>query len=206
MFCACFERHSELHARRRVQRLIHDRYFAHDEIHGCDLATGEAVRLDDLPELPGDVRACSDPGDAGAPAPLVEILNDGRDGDPRWVVAEARNGAHAAAIAARAAADARRRGFVPMLVPLYSRWRDALARDLDERTLLLIGSFSRNLAAARAALVQAAASSPRPHVLLTFRSRSAGAASVVREARAAYGAVPAPRVRVVAPAPEVVRL
>jgi DNA-binding NtrC family response regulator/tetratricopeptide (TPR) repeat protein len=155
-----------------VARLIQDRYLAYDEIHGCDLATGEDVRLDELPTEPaGGFEASGCLGDVGALAPLVEILNDGRDGDPRWVVAEARNGAQAAAMAARAAADARRRGFVPLLVPLYLRWRDALAVDLDERTLLLIGSFARGLAAARAALVQAAASSPRPHVLLTFADR-----------------------------------
>ena len=62
--------------------------------------------------------------------------------DPRWVVADARNGVQAAAVAARTAARARRHGFVPLLVPLYLRWRVALAADLEERTLLLIGSFA----------------------------------------------------------------
>ena len=85
----------------------------------------------------------------------------------------------------------------------------ALAVDLEERTLLLIGSFARGLAAARGALVQAASCSPRPHVLLTFRcAASGGTPSVVREARAAYGAMPAtprPR-RIAALPPDVVRL
>ncbi|MBI2829387.1 MAG: sigma 54-interacting transcriptional regulator [Acidobacteria bacterium] len=174
-----------------MPRLIQDRYFAYDELRGCDLTTGHDVRLDDLPADPPD--GGSVPlHDSLALAPLVEVLNDGQDGDPRWVVADARNGAQAAAMVRRAAADARRRGFVPLRVPLYLRWRDALAQDLEERTLLLIGSFARSMATSRAALVQAASFSPRPHVLLTFRSAStAETACVVREARAAYGVLPA---------------
>ena len=189
-----------------MPRLIRDRYFAYDEVHGCDLATGDAVRLDDLP---------ADPADGGSVllhealglAPLVEVLSDGRDGDPRWFVADARNGVQAAAMVRRAAAEARRRGYVPLLVPLYLRWRDVLAPDLEERTLLLISSFARSVASARTALVDAASSAPRPHVLLTFRSTSgAQAACVVREARAAYGVLPASGRAAAAPMPaEVVR-
>jgi DNA-binding NtrC family response regulator/tetratricopeptide (TPR) repeat protein len=208
-----------LHASSGVRRLIHDRYFAYDELHGLDLATGAPVRLDELPDQgagglkASGYQASAARGDAGqgggrVPASLIEILNDGRDGAPRWVVADARNGAQAAAMAARAAADARRRGFVPLLVPLYLRWRTALAADLDERTLLLIGGFTRGLTADRRALIQAAATSPRPHLLLTFRCAEGGRpVSVVREARAAYGGRPAPgRGRVVALPAEVVRL
>ena len=173
-----------------MTRLIRDRYFAYDEVRGCDLTTGDDVRLGDLPADSSDGEPAS-PLDACGLAPLVEVLNDGRDGDPRWVVADARNGAQAAAMARRAAAEARRLGFVPLLSSLYLRWRDVLAPDLDERTLLLIGSFAKSVAPARAALVEAASSAPRPHVLLTFRSASGvEAACVVREARAAYGASP----------------
>jgi DNA-binding NtrC family response regulator/tetratricopeptide (TPR) repeat protein len=189
-----------------VPRLIQDRYFAYDEIRGCDLATGDEVRLDDLPA--DSANGGSVPlHDAAGLAPLVEVLNDGRDGDPRWVVADARNRMQATAMARRAAAEARRRGFVPLLVPLYLQWRDVLAPDLEERTLLLIGSFARSVALARAALVEAASSAPRPHVLLTFRSASgAQAACVVREARAAYGVVPpSGRATAVPMPPDVIR-
>ena len=103
---------------------------------------------------------------------------------------------------------------MPLLVPLYLRWREALAVDLEDRTLLLIGSFARGLSAARGALVQAASCSPRPHVLLTFadcrgprRTSASIGACVVREARAAYGAMPAmPRPRGAALPPDVLRL
>ncbi len=164
-----------------MPRLLHDRYVAYDDTHGCDLATGDEVRLDALP---------TESSEEEIPA-LVELLNDGRDGSPRWVVLDVGNGAQAAAIARRAASAGRARGFVPMLVPMYERLRDALATDLAERTLLLIGSFAKSVAAARMALVDAAARTPRPHVLLTFRTADTVAAGcVVREARAAYGAQP----------------
>ena len=117
--------------------------------------------------------------------------------NPRWVVADARNGVQAAAIARRAAIYARRRGFVPVLVDVYGRLWDALADDLRDRALLLIGSFSSGVASSQAALLRAAAHSTRPHVLMTFRSTSAGRRSIlVREARAAYGVSPAHRAAV----------
>ena len=182
-----------------MPRLIQDRYFAYDEVRGCDLATGHGVRFDDLPGNPVDGGTVP-LEDSLALTLLVEVLNDGRDGDPRWVVADARNGAQAAALIRRASADARRRGFVPLLVPLYLRWRDALAQDLEERTLLLIGSLARSVPSARAALVEAASCSPRPHVLLIFRSAyTAEAACVVREARTAYGVLSASARVAVAP-------
>src|SRR5688572_7942902 len=165
-----------------MPRVLRDRYFAYDQRHGCDLSTGDAVSLDDLPN---DQNVPLEP----ELAPLIEVLDLGREGAPRWVVADARNAIQAAAIARRAAAHARRLGFVPVLVDLYVRLWDALADDLKERALLLIGSFASEVPFGRAALVRAAAHSPRPHVLLTFRSTSAGRrrSSLVREARAAYG-------------------
>jgi len=190
-----------------VQRLVHDRYFAYDEIHGCDLTTGEDVRLDEAPDSNAGLKASGYRCEEG-PASIIEILNDARDGDPRWIVMDAGNALQAAAMSARAAADGRRRGFVPLLVPLYLRWRETLAVDLEDRTLLLLGSFARGLSAARGALVQAASDSPRPHVLLTFRcAASGGAPPIVREARAAYGAMPAiSRPRGSALPPDVLRL
>jgi DNA-binding NtrC family response regulator len=63
--------------------------------------------------------------------------------------------------------------------------------DLAQRALLLIVHPAGSIAAGRAALVDAAARWPRPHVLLTFASPrpvlAAGHGAVVREARAVYG-------------------
>lgn len=181
-----------------MARLLHDRFFAYDIARGCDLATGDEVRLDELPDADAGAPAAH-----GALAPLVEVFGHGRDGDPRWVVADATNGSQAGALARAAALHARARGFVPILAELYLRHHHALADDLRERTLLIIGTSVASVAVARAAFVAAAARSPRPHVLLTFRLSSTPA-PVVRESRSAYriGPNPAPVFR---PPSDVVR-
>jgi DNA-binding NtrC family response regulator len=162
-----------------MARLLRDRYFAYDHLRGCDLVTGSEVSLDNLPE---------DAVIEDVPA-LTELLRNGRDGSPRWVVANARTAAEAAAVVRRAAAAACRNGCVPLLVSVYARLRDALASELAERTLLLMGAFVKDAESAPIALVDAAARSPRPHILLTFRATLIWeTACVVREARASYGA------------------
>ncbi len=137
---------------------------------------------------------------------ISEVLGHGRDGEPRWIVVDARNAVQAGAIGRRAAADARRCGFVAMAVDMYLRLCDVLREDLSERTLLLIGGFAAGLPAARAAFVEASARAPRPHVLLTFRLTTAGTgqACVAREPRAAYGVVRA-RPTAAAAGPDVTR-
>jgi DNA-binding NtrC family response regulator len=86
---------------------------------------------------------------------------------------------------------ARRRGYVPIAADVYLRLRDVLGADLSQRTLLLIVHPAAPIAAGCAALVDAAARWPRPHVLLTFASPRPFVPTrigVVREARAVYGA------------------
>jgi DNA-binding NtrC family response regulator len=154
---------------------------AYDDRHGCDLVTGEHVRVDALPS----------PASGPAIPELVELLDDARDGSPRWVVADAANAGQAAVTARGMASAARARGFVPIQVPLYERLRAMLADDLADRTLFLIGTFSKAVDRAQDALLDAASRSPRPHVLLTFRiAAQAESGCVVREARTIYGVVP----------------
>jgi DNA-binding NtrC family response regulator len=158
-----------------------------DGARGCDLVSGDAVALDALPaeDSPPEPGACE--------LGLSEVLAHGRDGEPRWLVVDARNGIQAAAIGRRAAATARRAGFVAIAVEMYLRVCDVLREELAERTLMLIGGFATALPRARAAFIEASARAPRAHVLLTFRSTAErGRASVVREARAAYGMARAP--------------
>ncbi len=162
-----------------MARLLYDRFVAYDDRHGADLVTGDSVRID---ALPPPVCEPAIPG-------LVEVFDDASEGSPRWVVADAANAGQAAVTARGAASAARARGFVPIQVPLYERLRATLADDLADRTLFLIGSFSRAVGPAQDALLDAASRSPRPHVLLTFRlADGVASAGVVREARTAYGA------------------
>ena len=178
--------------------LLHDRYAvignrAYDLVDGCIVALEDAApdpRGHDEGELPA----------------LAEVLEHGRDGMPRWVVVEARHAGHAAALGRRAAATARRSGFVSVSVDSFERLRGVLAPALADRALLLVGGAGDAATAVHRGLLAAAALSARPHVLLTFRSQRAPASFplVVREARAAYGtALPRPGGRPAAAPPEV---
>ena len=168
-----------------MSRLLHDRYYTYGPAHAWDLATGDSVRVDEIAD------EASEPP---APASLLEVLDHGREGQPRWVVADTTKGPRSVVVARRAAAAARARGYVPVAADVYLRLREVLDEHLQQRTLMLIVHPGTSESAGRAALVDAAARWPRPHVLLTFASpRLSSVAShhgVVREARAMYGARP----------------
>ena len=165
-----------------MTRLLHDRYYAYAAEHAWDLATGESVPI-------GELAAASTASPVAEP--LLEVLDHGRDGEPRWVVVETAAGQSSRAVARRAAEEARARGLVPIAADVYLRLRSLLEDDLRHRTLMLILGPGVSLDVGRHALVEAATVSPRPHVLVSFRStravRAEPSASVVREARAAYG-------------------
>jgi DNA-binding NtrC family response regulator len=165
-----------------MTQLLHDRYYVYAAEHAWDLATGDSVPI-------ADARA-SPPSPTPGPEPLIEVLDHGREGEPRWVVVEAPPGASTRAIARRAAEQARARGLVPIGASVYLRLRGLLHEDLRHRTLLLILDAGARMDEGRRALILAAAGSPRPHVLLSFQaaSRSESHGHVVREARTAYGA------------------
>ena len=165
-----------------MSRLLHDRYCAYASSHAWDLTTGESVRVDTI---------AADDAEPPAPASLVEVLDHGREGEPRWVVADNANGPRSPVLTRRVAAAARARGYVPIAADIYLRLRDMLDADLAQRTLLLIVQPVASIALGRAALVDAAARWPRPHVLLSFaspRASATGRGAIVREARAVYGA------------------
>src|ERR1043166_8895385 len=118
---------------------------------------------------------------------LIEALDHGRDGHPRWVVAAVRRSVFtdtAESIANAASA----RGYIALPLDDYVRERILNARQFDERTLLLLDTRG-DPARAHSVLLQAAAQSARPHLLLTLRTTFPAAnIRVVREARAAYAA------------------
>ena len=119
---------------------------------------------------------------------LFEAMDHGRDGYPRWIVLDARQPQWPARTTESIVAAAVERGFVAQPVDAYLRSRISGRDGLDERTLLLIDAGSDPWRA-HAALLDASAHSPRPHLLLTVRHGTGGVKSaIVREARAAYGA------------------
>jgi DNA-binding NtrC family response regulator len=146
--------------------------------------------------------------------PLFEALDEAREGFPQWFAFDA-TAEDVATVIQRASEGGDARGFVPIAAGDYVRLRGRSVLALRDRALLLIAAPGTPQAVARAALVEAAAGSPRPHVLLAFGpaggrseppprrwpgaatvaaaggedrgSSPAGASPVVREARVAYG-------------------
>jgi DNA-binding NtrC family response regulator len=158
--------------------LLHDRYLMIDAGDACDLATGQIVPIDRVDERPA-TRTLLLPA-------LTEVLEHGRDGSPRAVVVDVRSSAGWTTAADQIGAEAAGRGYVPVAVDLYARLQLAIPDELAQRTLLLIGC-DRGAARARAAFLDVATRSPRPHVLVTLRSNRRVMTPVVREAKAAYG-------------------
>ena len=118
--------------------------------------------------------------------PLLEAMDHGRDGYPRWIVIERINARDIPQVAERISASASRRGFVALEIDAYMRKRVLDDNELDERTLLLVDAAGERFRA-HAVLLHAAARSPRPHLLLTFcRAMAERSPRLVREARAAY--------------------
>ena len=118
--------------------------------------------------------------------PLLEVIEHGREGYPRWIVVEATDDRGRARQAEQVSAAAAEQGFVSLSIDAYLRRLILGDTELDERTLLLVdcGDESRR---AHSALLHAASRSPRPHLLLTFRRAvEKPRPRLVREARAAY--------------------
>src|SRR5262245_16893947 len=125
--------------------------------------------------------------------PLIEAMDHGRDGYPRWIIIDGINARDIANEAERISASACSRGFIPLRIDAYMRRLVLGDSELDERALLLLDTAGEPFRS-HSVLLHAAARSPRPHLLLTFR-RPADKPSAcrVREARAAYAASVASR-------------
>jgi DNA-binding NtrC family response regulator len=163
-----------------MARLLRDRYYEYSADQAWDLVTGESVGM---AGLTGRV-----PSREPSFAPLVEVLEHGREGGPRWIVADVPTTRRWLQAVTRVAEDACGRGFVPIAADVYLRLRTLLGEELRDRALVLIARPGLSTDVARAAIVDAAARSPRPHVLLTLRAPMAHEPLQVREARAVYGA------------------
>src|SRR5215510_8454798 len=158
-----------------MTRLLHDRYYAYADAHAWDLATGAAVRVSELAAPSRADASLAQP----APSILTEVLDHGREGEPRWLMLDAAP-ADRPALIDRAATAARDRGFVPVAADVYFRLRDLLRRDLEHRALLLIVRPEVPVERGRLALIDAASRSSRPHLLVSFRGSDRRAASIDR--------------------------
>jgi DNA-binding NtrC family response regulator len=120
-------------------------------------------------------------------APLIDLLRDAREGEPRWLSlrleADEVNPVIRGAMTAAETA-----GFLPLTISDYARLRDLPSSGLDDRSLLLIARPGTAAPACRNALLDASARSSRPHVLLDISGAAARERAVFREARASYGA------------------
>src|SRR4029453_19288517 len=117
---------------------------------------------------------------------LLEAMDHGRDGYPRWITIESINARDIPHEAERISASASSRGFVPLGIDAYVRRLVLGDTELDERTLLLLDTAGEPFRS-HSVLLHAAARSPRPHLLLTFcRLIDKPSPHLVREARAAY--------------------
>jgi len=171
--------------------LLRDRFFEYAPNRAWDLVTGEPMSAGS----DGDESGVSAP----APGPLIELLDHGIDGSPRWIVMAA-NTTEWRTHSRTVAVEARRRGYVPMALDIFLRTRLLLAEELRTRTLILIAKPDVPRVELQAALLHAAAISPGPHVLMTSVNGRGGRVAPhwhVAEARAAYGAT---RLRAVSPA------
>src|SRR5262247_1452860 len=93
--------------------------------------------------------------------PLIEAMDHGRDGYPRWIIIERINSRDVPREAERICTFASSRGFVPLGIDAYMRKRILGDTDLDERTLLLLDTAGEPLRS-HSVLLHAAARSPRP--------------------------------------------
>ena len=128
------------------------------------------------------------------PDSMLDLLDHGCDGEPRWVTLDALD-AHAAANLVRViAAEAERRGYVPLAVDRLPAFVRTLPEEMRHRTLALLHTHDASTPPDGSALLLASALNPRPHVLVTIavgRMRRARP-PLLREARTAYAAQPDP--------------
>jgi tetratricopeptide (TPR) repeat protein len=143
--------------------LLRDRYFEYAPDRAWDLLTGESVSPPNEPQH--DAGEC-----CLACEPVIELLDHGREGSPRWFALEA-TPRQWRLRARSAAAAARRRGYVAIAVDVFLRMRLLLADDLSTRAMMLIARPGSSADRLQAALLHAAAISSGPHVLLTCPAR-----------------------------------
>jgi len=119
---------------------------------------------------------------------MLDLLDHGCDGEPRWIALHAADADAAASLVRLVAAEAERRGYVPLGAERLSSIGGTLPPEQRHRTFALLQTCREPAQPDPSPLVAAALINARPHVLVTVAiSGAAGVgAQFVREARAVY--------------------
>jgi DNA-binding NtrC family response regulator len=121
------------------------------------------------------------------PDTMLDLLDHGCDGEPRWIPLQAPDANAAADLVRLITIEAERRGYVPIAAERLPAFVGSLAPDMRHRTLAVFHTHDAATPADASALALAAAASPRPHVLVTVAvGKRRSDAPLVREARTAY--------------------
>ena len=100
---------------------------------------------------------------------MLDLLDHGCDGEPRWIALDAATPNDAVSLVRVVAAEAERRGYVPLSAERFTELASRLPDAYGQRTFALLQTCRAPAVPDPSALVMAAAINPRPHVLITIR-------------------------------------
>jgi DNA-binding NtrC family response regulator len=127
------------------------------------------------------------------PDSMMDLLDHGCDGEPRWITLGALDAQAAAHLVRAIAAEAEHRGYVPLAADRLPAFVRTLPEEMRHRTFALLHTHDARTPPDGSALLLAAALNPRPHVLVTIAvgPHARARTPLLREARAAYAVDPA---------------
>jgi len=126
---------------------------------------------------------------------MLDLLDHGCDGEPRWVTLDAPDPQRAADLARLLTAEAARRGYVPLAADGVAHVLATLPEEKRHGTFALLQTCAPGACADASPLLAVASLNPRPHVLITITvaRRAHAAVPLLREARSAYASDPSAR-------------
>jgi DNA-binding NtrC family response regulator/tetratricopeptide (TPR) repeat protein len=99
---------------------------------------------------------------------MLDLLDHGCDGEPRWIALDAANAHDAASLVRVVAAEAERRGYLPLSADRFPTLAAQLPQEYRQRTFALLQTCRAPARPDPSVLVAAAAINARPHVLVTI--------------------------------------
>ena len=99
---------------------------------------------------------------------VLDLLDHGCDGEPRWIALDAANAHDAASLARFVAGEAERRGYLAVSADRFEELARALPDEQQHRTFALLQTCRAPVQPDASVLMRAAIVNPRPHVLITI--------------------------------------